>query len=79
MNRFMESLLNHGFGLRYFNKDFRFKDHVSTYSLFPEPMFYSASNKEIAMEMIRGKWDERKYSQKTRFNNHKRAILARGS
>ena len=52
------------FGLRYFNKDFRFKDHVSTYSLFPEPMFYSASNKEIAMEMIRGKWDEESIARK---------------
>jgi hypothetical protein len=46
------------FGLRYFNKDFKFKDHISPYSLFPEPIFYSASNKEIAMEMIRGKWEE---------------------
>lgn len=46
------------FGLRYFNKDYNFKDHMSTFTLFPEPMFYSASNKDIAMEMIRGRWDE---------------------
>ena len=48
------------FGLRYFNKSFNYKDHMSTYGLFPEPMFYSASNKDIAMEMIRGKWDDEK-------------------
>ena len=52
------------FGLRYFNKGFNFKDHMSTYGLFPEPMFYSASNKDIAMEMIRGNWDEEKIASK---------------
>jgi len=52
------------FGLRYFNKDFKFKDHISPYSLFPEPMFYSASNKEIAMEMIKGKWEEENIARK---------------
>lgn len=57
------------FGLRYFNfnKDkttIKFKDHISTYGLFPEPMFYSASNKEVAMEMIRGRWDEESIARK---------------
>lgn len=48
------------FGLRYFKKDFQFIDSHSSNSLFPEPMFFSASNIDIAMEMIRGKFQDAK-------------------
>ena len=47
------------FGVRYFNKDYKFHDHVSPHSLFPEPMFYSTSSKDIAMEMLRNRWDDK--------------------
>ncbi len=46
------------FGLRYFDNQFKFQDHISAHSLFPEPFFFSASNKDIAMEMIRNKWKD---------------------
>ena len=46
------------FGLRYFDNKFKFQDHIGAHSLFPEPFFYSASNKDIAMEMIRNKWED---------------------
>ena len=47
-------------GLRYFKKDFKHKDTISSHNLFPEPMIYATSNIEVAMEMInvRGKWDD---------------------
>ncbi len=55
--KFFGVSLKSWFGLRYFNNKFDFKDHNSTQSLFPEPMFYSSSNKDIAMEMIRHRWE----------------------
>lgn len=44
------------FGVRYFNAKGIFADKVSEKQLFPEPMFYTTSNKEQALEMIAQRW-----------------------
>ncbi len=43
-------------GVRYFNAKGIFADKVSEKQLFPEPMFYTTSNKEQALEMIAQRW-----------------------
>ena len=45
------------FGVRYFNAKGIFADKVSEKQLFPEPMFYTTSNKEQALEMIAQRWE----------------------
>jgi hypothetical protein len=44
------------FGVRYFNAKGTFTDKISEKQLFPEPMFYTTSSKEQALEMIAQRW-----------------------
>ena len=51
-----DAKISEWFGVRYFNAKGEYKDTVSEKQIFPDPMFYTTSNKEQALEMIGQRW-----------------------
>ena len=52
-----DAKISEWFGVRYFNAKGEYKDKISEKQIFPDPMFYTTSNKEQALEMIGQRWE----------------------